>query len=188
MVRVSWRNLALGPFLGLSITSLGMTQPPKSSSCPSLLNHSFRTLQGQPQNLCQYKQKVLLIVNTASFCGYTPQYKDLQTLHQKYQSRGFAVLGFPSHSFRQEPGSTADIQKLCKETYKVGFPMFDKSLVRGSQVNPLHAQLTRMTGHTPLWNFHKYLVNRDGTKALSFDSHVSPLAPQLTQALEKWLL
>lgn len=172
------------PVLGLA-TASASTRP---ASCPNLLQHKMQGINGQARNLCQYQGKVILVVNTASFCGYTPQYKELQSLYDRYKQRGFVVLGFPANSFaNQEPKSNQEISKFCSETYHVSFPMFAKTFVTGKQVNPLFKQLTQTTGQAPLWNFHKYLIDRQGKQVLSFESDVKPLDSKLTQALEKML-
>lgn len=157
-------------------------------ACPELLNHRFRTLQGKQENLCAYQGRVLLVVNTASFCGYTPQYKGLQALYQKYRKQGLVVLGFPANDFgRQEPGSDQEIAQFCQKNYQVSFPMFSKSVVRGPGSNPFFAQLHQKTGEAPLWNFHKYLIDRSGEKVFSFGSSVSPEDPVLIRTLENLL-
>jgi glutathione peroxidase len=157
-------------------------------TCPNMLNHKFQTLQGKSENFCNYQGKVLLVVNTASFCGYTPQYKELQNLYKKYKSQGLVVMGFPANDFgKQEPGEDKEIAKFCKETYNVSFPMFSKSSVKGQAKNPLFEQLKQKTGEAPLWNFHKYLIDRSGEKALSFSSSTSPSDPKLIAALEAML-
>jgi glutathione peroxidase len=168
----------------VSVLNSSPVSAKESSTCPALLNHNFRTLQGKPENLCAYQGKVLLVVNTASFCGYTSQYKDLQDLYQKYKAQGFVVMGFPANDFgKQEPGSDKEIAKFCKETYKVSFPMFSKSVVKGEALNPLFGQLQQKTGEAPLWNFHKYLIDRKGQQVLSFGSSTSPQDPKLIKAL-----
>ena len=173
------------PLWSLLATSL-LIQP--VSACPELLNHSFRTLQGKSENLCAYQGKVLLVVNTASFCGYTPQYQGLQALYQKYQKQGLVVLGFPANDFgRQEPGSDREIASFCQKNYQVSFPMYSKSVVRGQSTNPLFIQLQQKTGEAPLWNFHKYLIDRTGQKVLSFSSSVSPEDPDLLRNLQTML-
>lgn len=178
-------------FLLPALFSLGLISSAvsaKEPSCAPLLNHKFRTLQGKPENLCQYQGKVLLVVNTASYCGYTSQYKDLQALYQQYKSQGLVVMGFPANDFgKQEPGSDKEIAKFCKETYQVSFPMFSKSSVKGQTLNPLFAQLEQKTGEAPLWNFHKYLIDRKGQQVLSFGSSTSPQDPKLLKALKGML-
>ncbi|MCM5571343.1 glutathione peroxidase [Burkholderiaceae bacterium FT117] len=161
---------------------------PADAACPPLLRHSFDRLQDEkPQSLCQYAGKVLLVVNTASRCGYTPQYEGLEALHAKYASRGLVIMGFPSNDFRQEAGSREQIAQLCFDTYGVRFPMFVKSQVTGPQANPLHAALAKATGEAPRWNFHKYLVDRQGRPVASFRSAVEPNDPALVAAIEREL-
>lgn len=156
----------------------------------ALLDHNYRPLAGKtPVNLNQkYAGDVLLVVNTASKCGFTPQYEGLEALHQKYAGRGFAVLGFPSNDFQgQEPGSERQIQEFCTLTYGVKFPMFEKVHVTGAETTPLYRGLARETGVAPGWNFHKYLIGRDGRVVAQFPSKVKPDDPQLVQAIEREL-
>jgi glutathione peroxidase len=157
-------------------------------ACAPLLQHTFPRLQDeQPQSLCQYAGKVLLVVNTASFCGFTPQYEALEKLHARRQSAGLVVLGFPSNDFAQESGSNKDIAAFCENTFGVRFPMFAKSSVRGSDANPLFRQLAAQTGQAPAWNFHKYLVARDGKVVASFGSRTRPEDPEVVRAIEREL-
>jgi glutathione peroxidase len=157
-------------------------------ACPAVLQHEFPRLQDEkPQSLCQYSGKVLLVVNTASYCGFTPQYQGLEALHAKWQSRGLVVLGFPSNDFSQESGSNQQIAEFCENTFGVKFPMFAKSSVRGPSANPLFKQLAQQTGQQPLWNFHKYLIGRDGKVVSHFPSLVGPDDRALTQQIEKLL-
>ena len=159
-----------------------------SPSCPPLLDHSLSRLQDeQPQNLCQFSGKVVLAVNTASTCGYTPQYAGLQKLHERYAAQGLVILGFPSEDFRQEPKSNQDIAAFCFDTYGVRFPMFAKSGVVGAGANPFFASLARQTGEAPRWNFHKFLLDRAGRPAASFASAVDPLDRRLTRRIEQLL-
>ena len=153
-----------------------------------VLNHEFRLLAGQERvNLAQaYAGQVLLVVNTASKCGLTPQYEGLEALHQKYAAQGFAVLGFPSNDFMgQEPGSESEIQEFCTLTYGVKFPMFEKVVVRGAEATPFYRELAAATGDQPGWNFHKYLIGRDGAVVASFGSRTKPDAPEIIEAIEK---
>lgn len=161
-------------------------------ACPALLARQFPRLQDEkPQDLCQYAGRVLVVVNTASFCGFTPQYKSLEALHDRYRERGLVVLGFPSNDFgQQEPGSSKEIAEFCENTFGVRFPMFTKSRVvaaAGASANPLFAELARRTGQWPRWNFHKYLVGRDGLTVSSFPSEVDPLDKSFISAVEKLL-
>jgi glutathione peroxidase len=166
-------------------------------ACPALLDRQVPRLQDEkPQHLCQYAGQVLLVVNTASFCGYTPQYKALEALYERLRPRGLVVLGFPSNDFgAQEPGSGKDIAELCENTFGVKFPMFAKSHVVGSAgsaaaggaVNPLFTELAQRTGTAPQWNFHKYLVARDGQTVASYTSRVDPQDPAFVRQVEKLL-
>ena len=158
-------------------------------ACPALLRHSFTPVQGGPaQSLCQHQGKVVLIVNTASKCGYTYQYEGLETLYRKYRDRGLVVLGFPSDDFGgQEPGSNKAIAEFCRTVYGVQFPMFEKQRVAGPAANPLYAELAAKTGQKPQWNFHKYLIDRTGTHVASFGSSVEPGHRDLVSRIERLL-
>ena len=161
---------------------------PAAAACPALLERSMDTILEKPQSLCEYAGKVVLVVNTASQCGYTPQYEGLEALYRKYKARGLVVLGFPSNDFGgQEPGSNKEIASFCVNQYAVEFPMFGKSSVRGAQANPLFAELARASGAAPRWNFHKYLVDRSGRQVMSFDTKVAPGDPKLVGAIERLL-
>ncbi len=165
-----------------------LAQAPAPAACPALLQHTFPRLQDEkPQSLCQYSGKVLLVVNTASYCGFTPQYKGLEELHARYQGRGLVVLGFPSNDFAQEKGSNKEIADFCENTFGVKFPMFGASAVRGADANPFFRQLAKATGRQPLWNFHKYLVGRDGKVVADYVSLVSPSDRSLVNAIERQL-
>lgn len=160
-----------------------------AGECPVLLRHSFNSLQtGERQDLCQYHGKVLLVVNTASYCAYTDQYRGLEALYRQYRDRGLVVLGFPSNDFgNQEPDSNQKIAEFCRLTYGVEFPMFEKSAVVGPQRNAFFAELHRRTGEQPRWNFHKYLIDPRGERVLSFGSNVQPDDRRLIQELKKML-
>lgn len=160
-----------------------------AGTCPSTLRHEFARLQDDaPQNLCQYAGKVILVVNTASYCGFTVQYEGLEALYAKYRNQGFVVLGFPSNNFgKQEPGSSKEIADLCFNTYGVKFPMFAKSEVVGPKRNPLYENLFAATGKAPSWNFHKYLIDRSGKPVASFSSNVPPDNVNIVTAVEKAL-
>ena len=160
-----------------------------SQSCPDLLKGTYPKLQDEsPQSLCQYAGKVVLVVNTASYCGFTRQYDGLERLYDRYRAQGLVVLGFPSNDFgQQEPDSNKKIADFCHNTYGIKFPMFAKSSVRGSNANPLFKQLAQLTGDSPSWNFHKYLISRDGQKVLSFGSQIAPESKTMTEAIEQML-
>ncbi len=158
------------------------------AGCPPLLDRTLASINDQPRTLCEYSGKVVLIVNTASQCGFTPQYEGLEALYRKYRARGLVVIGFPSNDFGgQEPGSNRQIAEFCVNQYAIAFPMFAKIVVRGPGANPLYAELARATGAPPQWNFHKYLVGRDGKVAGNFESGVEPGDPRLSSAIEKLL-
>lgn len=150
---------------------------PLALACSPLLDVSMRPLAGkEPVHLCEkFDGKVLLIVNTASKCGFTPQYEGLEALHARYKGKGFAVLGFPSNDFMgQEPGSEKDIKDFCTLTYGVKFPMFEKVHVTGNDATPFYKALKAATGEAPGWNFHKYLIDRSGNVVASFGSRTKP--------------
>jgi glutathione peroxidase len=159
------------------------------AACPALLDLRQPRLQDDaPQDLCQFRGRVLLVVNTASYCGYTTQYEGLEKLQTRFGPRGLTVLGFPSNDFgAQEPKGNKDIAEFCFNTYGVKFPMFAKSAVTGKSANPLFAALTQATGQSPKWNFHKYLIDREGRVVASFPSQVEPTDPQITARIERLL-
>jgi glutathione peroxidase len=160
-----------------------------AADCPPLLDAALPTLSDdKPESICQYRGKVLLVVNTASQCGYTPQYEGLEKLYEKYKGRGLVVLGFPSNDFGgQEPGSNKEIAKFCEANYGVSFPMFTKTSVAKGAVNPFYEKLAKATGARPGWNFHKYLVDRRGARAASFVTAVEPNDPKLIGEIERLL-
>jgi glutathione peroxidase len=164
------------------------TQMAPGSSCPRVLQHTALRLQDEkPQNLCQYAGQVVVVVNTASFCGFTSQYKGLEALHDKYKGRGLVVLGFPSNDFSQEPESNAKIADFCENTFGVKFPMFVKTTVRGADALPLFKQLAEQTNTTPKWNLYKYNISRDGKTNQSFSSMTGPQDKSFVQEIEKQL-
>lgn len=169
-------TLTLCPMIGLS--------------CPETLDFQKRRLAGEESvGLCEaYQGKVVLIVNTASKCGYTYQYEGLEVLYDKYQDKGLVVLGFPSNDFAgQEPGSEKQIQNFCKNTYSIEFPMFEKIHVREGLADPLYQALAGQAGEYPRWNFHKYLLDRAGKLVGSFSSRIEPDSQQLVSAIEQEL-
>ncbi len=152
-----------------------------------LLDHSYRPLAGKnPVNLeTTYRGQVLVVVNTASKCGFTPQFEALEGLHARYKARGFAVLGFPSGDFMaQEFTDEKKIQEFCTLTYGVKFPMFQKVHVKGDEATPLYKALANASGDAPKWNFHKYVIGRDGKVVASFGSRTKPDAPEMIAAIE----
>ena len=163
----------------------GVASPATSAACPKLLQHSFKRLQdGQSQGLCQFSGKVLLVVNTASYCGFTSQFEGLEALNARYAPRGLVVLGFPSNDFKQEDADARKTAAVCFNTYGVKFPMFTETKVRGGDAHPLFAELARATGQAPSWNFNKYLVGRDGRPIAHFGSMTSPDSRAMLKAIE----
>ena len=155
------------------------------AACPALLDRSMDSIFEKPQTLCDYAGKVVMVVNTASECGYTPQYEGLEALYRKYRSRGLVVLGFPMNDFGgQEPGANKEISAFCVNQYAIDFPMFAKTELKA---NPLYADLARATGQVPRWNFHKYLVDRTGARVESFGTRVEPSDAKLVSAIERLL-
>ena len=158
------------------------------AACPSILDHRMKDLDGEPLDLCTFSGKVVLAVNTASYCGNTPQYEGLQALYQKYRSRGLVVVGFPANDFgSQEPGSNTEIRDFCELTYGVEFPMVEKTSVVAAKANPVFAELTRMTDDAPEWNFHKYLLSRDGARAFSYPARMKPQNAEIVSRIEALL-
>jgi glutathione peroxidase len=171
-------------FIGLFSTLLSLP----SLACPATLNHTLLRLQDEkPQSLCQYQGKVILAVNTASYCGFTRQYKGLEALHEKYQAEGLVVLGFPSNDFAQEKGSNQEIADFCENTFGVKFPMFAATSVKGPQANPFFKHLVTQGATPPRWNFYKYLIGRDGKLIDSYNSMTEPDGRALISAIERGL-
>ena len=171
---------------------VGCAASVQAAGCPPLLDRSMPRLQDEkPQNLCQYSGKVVVVVNTASYCGFTSQYKGLEALYARYRERGLVVLGFPSNDFgSQEPGSNQEIATFCSSTFGVKFPMFTKTRVStgaGAEVNPLYAELRKATGSSPRWNFHKYVIAKDGTTVESYSALTAPDDKSFIETIEKLL-
>ncbi len=185
LVKTLFLALWLG---GLSLAGAQAQTPAAAAACPALLNHTMPRLQDEkPQSLCQYTGKVLLVVNTASYCGFTPQYKGLEALYAKYKDQGLVVLGFPSNDFAQEKSNNKDIADFCENTFGVKFPMFAASSVKGDQANPLFKQLAAQGATAPRWNFYKYLIGRDGKLVDNYSSMTAPDSKGLVSAIEKSL-
>lgn len=161
----------------------------QAMNCPETLSFQFPRLQDDtPQDLCQYKGKVILVVNTASYCGFTSQYEGLEKIYADYKDQGFVILGFPSNDFgKQEPGSNKEIADFCYNTYGVKFPMFAKSVVSGKDANPLFKLLIEKSGTKPRWNFYKYLIDKEGHVVDSFSSITSPTNKKITSKIEALL-
>jgi len=169
--------------------ALGITPGAAGAACPALLDHRFPALQdGKPMPLCQYAGKGILVVNTASHCGFTAQYDGLEKLYARLKDQGLVVLGFPSNDFgEQEPGSDQEIANFCRATYGVEFPMVGKTVVKGKDANPFYLQLAEITGSTPKWNFHKYLINRDATQVVAYTSLTKPDDRDLLDKIDEFL-
>ena len=181
--------LLAGAALAASPASAASPEAPaQSSACPAVLQQNVLRLQDEkPQSLCQYSGKVVVVVNTASFCGFTPQYKGLEALYNKYQARGLVVLGFPSNDFSQESGSNKDIAEFCESTFGVKFPMFTKTSVSGKDASPLFKQLSAASSTPVRWNFYKYVISRDGLAVTAFNSMADPGSPKFVAEIEKQL-
>ncbi|WP_269144637.1 glutathione peroxidase [Nitrogeniibacter aestuarii] len=176
------RRLIATALLLLFGTVPAQAQPP----CPPLLQQPYRALQGGEQgDMCRFAGKVILVVNTASRCAFTPQYEGLETLYRTYQSRGLVIVGFPSNDFgNQEPGDAAQIKDFCETTYGVKFPLHAKTAVTGADAHPLYKALFKQTGQVPGWNFHKYLIDHTGTEVVSLPSQVQPTSARMVELIE----
>ena len=181
------RQAAVAGLIVLSAAGSGVQAA--TGGCAPLLNYSFPALlTGKPQSLCQYSGKVILVVNTASACGFTPQYEALEAVYKRFAARGLVVVGFPSNDFGgQEPGSNKDVADFCRVNYGVSFPMVEKTVVSGAQANPFYAGLAQRAGGFPQWNFHKYLIDRSGSRVLAFPSVIDPGSPRVTREIERFL-
>jgi glutathione peroxidase len=160
--------------------------PTEAAAAANLYALEVRTLAGQPKKLADYRGDVVLVVNTASHCGYTPQYEGLEKLHRELAPKGFEVLGFPSNDFgRQEPGSATEIQEFCTSRYDVTFPLFEKVVTQaGAEQAPVYAYLGGATGKLPNWNFCKYLVGKDGAVIAFYPSKIAPDDAELRRAID----
>ena len=151
----------------------------------------FKTITGKETSLADYKGKVVLVVNTASKCGLTPQYEALETIYDKYRKKDFVILGFPCNDFgNQEPGTEKEIRSFCKDKYDVSFPLMEKVHVKGPEQHPLYAALTGKDGAFPgdvAWNFGKFLIGKDGKPIARFEPKTTPDSPEVTGAIEKAL-
>jgi glutathione peroxidase len=167
-----------------AVPVLARQAPAAGGSVSSFYDLNTATLDGKPAGLAQYRGTVSLVVNVASYCGYTPQYEGLEALHRELRGKGFNVLGFPSNDFgEQEPGTAQEIATFCRLTYDVTFPMFEKVVTRpGARQSAVYTFLGR-SGHLPAWNFSKYLVDRQGKVVSFFPSDVTPENPQLRGAI-----
>ena len=160
-----------------------------NSTCPSYLDHDLRILDSQNyENLCKYKDKVIMVVNVASRCGFTYQYESLQKLYAKYDNEDFVILGFPSRDFMfQEYNSEDKVKEFCESTYGVSFPLFATSSVKGSKANNFYKDLNKITGKSPSWNFTKILISKNGSETHVFSSNVEPNDQSILSKIEKLL-
>jgi glutathione peroxidase len=178
-----YRMMRISIFAMMSLT-LAFAAAASAAGGTSFYDLKTQTLLGKPADLGDYRGKVTLVVNVASYCGYTPQYKGLEALHRELKDKGFAVLGFPSNDFgEQEPGTSEEIATFCKRTYDVTFPMFSKVVTKsGRDQSPVYSYLGA-SGHLPAWNFAKYLIGKDGRVRAFFPSEVTPEDPALRRAI-----
>lgn len=176
--------------LAAALPGKAVAGPADDKKSSSVLDFKVQDINGEPVDLTKFKGEVLLIVNTASQCGYTPQYQGLESVYEKYKGRGFAVLAFPANEFgRQEPGSNADIKTFCSSKYNVTFPLFSKIVVKGPGMHPLYQFLTGKDSDPKFagdikWNFNKFLVNRKGEVIARFDSSDKPESDKVVKAVE----
>ena len=180
----------VGPIFWLMVTCFIFVSTTWSEPVKNIYSFTVKTMDGEEKTLSDYRGKALLIVNTASKCGYTPQYKSMELLYEKYKDRGFEILAFPANNFgAQEPGSNEEIKNFCALNYHVGFPLFSKISVKGGDIHPLYDFLTREPGFAgPItWNFNKFLIAPDGIVMDRFDSKTDPLSPQIVSELERIL-
>lgn len=180
--------IALGPF-GSNVQAQQMSK--KGSTGMTAHDFELTAIDGTPMPMKQFKGKVVLLVNTASQCGFTPQYADLEKVYQQYRARGFVVLGVPSNDFGgQEPGTAAQIKEFCEVNFDIDFPLADKQVVRGPQAHPLYRWIAAELGEDalPKWNFHKYLIGADGRLIEGFATPVKPTDGKITRAIEMALL
>jgi glutathione peroxidase len=184
---VSWRKyVAVYIFAGLTLMMAGSL-----FAASSIYDFTMKSIDGTPTPLASFKGNVVLVVNVASQCGFTPQYKGLESVYEKYKGKGFVILGFPSNDFEQEPGTNAEIKTFCSAKYNVTFPMFSKIPVGGKAQNPLYAYLTKEANPSLKgaiqWNFTKFLVDRSGHVVARFESPVEPDSPEVISSIEKAL-
>lgn len=175
-----------------SLVMLGLFMMATQASAASLYDFTLPSLEGKPMPIADFKGKVILMVNVASRCGYTPQYKALESVYEKYKDQGFVILGFPANNFgAQEPGTNEEIRTFCSRTYNVSFPMFSKVSVKGNDETPVYNYLTKspkpeIAGEIK-WNFTKFLVDRNGNVVHRFEPAVTPDSPEVITAIEKLL-
>lgn len=196
----SWKVLVLGLIAGLglgaieigfgSVDAAEQGASRMAANASSVYDFTLNDIDGKPVSLSQYKGKVVMLVNTASFCGNTPQYADLEKVYETYKDKGFEILAFPANNFgQQEPGSNEEIKGFCLTKYSVGFPLFSKISVKGSDKHPLYRYLTEQSpfpGEVE-WNFQKYLVDRSGNVVARYHHGTKPLAQEIVKDVERFL-
>lgn len=170
-------------FVCLMLVGMGVAQ----AGCEGIYNHRFKTLQGQEINLCDYQKQPILLVNTASKCGFTPQFEKLEQMYRRYKDKGLVVIGFPSNDFKQELASNKEIGDFCRKTYAVDFPMVERSSVVGPDANPLYRQLVDITKEPPMWNFYKYLILPGAKDVYSYSSDVEPESINIMKRLRPYI-
>lgn len=183
--RPSWAKWLLGVLI-----LAGAKEGAMAEELGGIHKYKAKSIDGEEVDLAAYKGKVVLIVNVASRCGFTSQYKDLEALYRKFKDKGFVVLGFPSNDFgAQEPGTDAEIKKFCSTSYQVSFPIFTKAPVTGASIQPIYKYLVSdaKVGGTVMWNFEKFLIGRDGLPVERFRSAISPSGAKFQAAIEKLL-
>ena len=183
--------VAFVAILAVLLSSVLSAQGNAQSRATGIYAFTMKDIDGKDLPLENYRGKVLLIVNTASKCGYTPQYESLETLYMKYHDKGFEILAFPANNFGgQEPGTDAEIKEFCSTTYNVTFPLFSKISVKGDDIDPLYGWLTKSTGHDGeiRWNFEKFLVDRNGMVVSRFATRIDPMDDEIREAVELHLI
>ena len=173
--------------LAFAVIALAALPLSLHAACPPLLDFKINSLAGKPMDFCQFEGHPILVVNTASKCGYTYQFEKLEGMYQQYKDKGLVVLGFPSNDFRQELVSNKEVGDFCRMTYGVQFPMVEKTSVVGDGANPFFRQLAAITQENPKWNFHKYLIAPDGKTVYSFATAVEPDAATVMSKLQPML-
>jgi glutathione peroxidase len=182
------KNITLVLFAAILTMGILLAQENKKKMEAPIYSFTMKTLEGKEKSLADFKGKVLMVVNTASFCGYTPQYKDLEALYKQYKDKGFVVIGFPANNFgKQEPGNDGDIATFCERNYGVTFPMFGKISVKGDDMHPLYRYLTTETQFKEEigWNFTKFLVDKNGNVVAKFASKVKPGEKEVTAKIDE---
>ena len=175
-----------GLMIFLTMT-MGSLYAVAGQNCEGIYNQNLTTLQGKHLNLCDYQDRPIIVVNTASKCGFTPQFEALESLYSQYKDQGLMIIGFPSNDFKQEPKSNKEIGEFCKLTYSVKFPMMAKSNVVGEHANDLYKSLIARTGKYPKWNFYKYLILPNAKEVFLFESVVQPASPEILDKIKPYL-